>query len=356
MNVGYIATARRVKNCPLGFKSGERMMFPLPAVGREESDRLCALAIADIIPVIGRMEKTWDASKSVEIGRSNACSGCQAQNAYVEFEIARALGSADSKVVVNGVMLDALKEFAIFAPLPSRVLTRIAPLVKEQAVADHEVVVERGARGERLYLVASGDVIVFTCDANGVETDIATLGKGEVFGEMSLLTGEPASATIRGRGETRLLTIEKVEFDRLLAGNPGVSMYFTKLLAERLKKTSRRFLDEIEKGVLGYLHMIAPGELMQALEATARSGLLRARAGNREIDLYLHEGHLYRITPCGESPADPEECFYDFLGWKQGTFRFTPGEREEKRTFFKETTALLLEGMRRMDEASSGPR
>ena len=54
---GYLATARRVKNCPLHLKPGDRMLFTLPSVAKEESDQICALACADMIPVIQKMEK-----------------------------------------------------------------------------------------------------------------------------------------------------------------------------------------------------------------------------------------------------------------------------------------------------------
>ncbi len=367
---GWFCTARRVKNCPIDVKVGDRMLVTLPGLSKEESEPICALALLDLVPVIQKLEKAREGGKEAtgakggktpaDLGVGNFCTGCKAQNAFVEFDITRhfVVSLGDSGKFLDPTFIDSfktLKEFKLFSPLPTRSLMRMLPTVHEKIMPDREFVMKKGGRGEYLYLLAKGEVEVVTTDQNNVETVIATLGRGEVIGEMSLLTGEPVAATIRCKGEVKFYTIEKHDFERLLAANPALNLYFTKLLAERLKNTSKRFMTEIEKGVLGYLNMIAPPELIQALEGTARSGLLTAREGDKTIEMYLHDGRLYRITSGGKMTKDPEEAFFDFLEWKNGTFRFEPGERDEKQTFFKETTALLLEGMRRVDEAQGAP-
>jgi len=358
MTQHWISTAKRVKNCPLHFKVGDRMMFHLPGIVKEECDHVCALAIADLIPVIGKLDKAGDSkAKAEEIGRSNFCTGCKDKNAFVEFQVLRTSPAAlaqDTGEITDPAFLKTLaelKEFPVFAPLPTRSLIRILPCVKRRSLENGALLAKKGDRGDHLYVIADGQIEVLTVDANGIETVIATLGKGEVLGEMSLLTGEAIAATLRASGEVSLLSIDKHDFERLLAANPALNLFFTRLLAERVKRTSKRFISEIEKGVMGYLNMIAPPELIQALQGTARSGLLNAKEADKTLEMYLHEGHLYRITPGGKAPKDPEEAFYDFLAWKQGTFRFEPGARDEKQVFWKETTSLLLEGMRRADEA-----
>ena len=93
--------------------------------------------------------------------------------------------------------------------------------------------------------------------ATGPTCSSGSCRPGECFGEMSLLTGDPASATIRARDQVRALSIVKEDFDDLLAKNPVLNSYFSKLLALRLKQTNsaaaKAFLEEIEKGVTGQL-------------------------------------------------------------------------------------------------------
>ena len=61
---------------------------------------------------------------------------------------------------------------------------------------------------------------------------------------MSLLTGDPCSATIRARDEkVKAMIITKEDFDIVLSRNPVLNRYFSKLLALRLNKMSKQFTD-----------------------------------------------------------------------------------------------------------------
>src|SRR5690606_4060075 len=181
---------------------------------------------------------------------------------------------------------------------------------------------------------------------------LGILSPGECFGEMSLLTGDPCSATIRAREHVKALTILKADFDSLLARNPVLNRYFSKLLALRLNKLSKQFSDETGKAVTGNLSMIGPTELIQAITVTARTGALKIVEGDRFVEVFFHEGQIWSLSA---SWPDVEEAFYDFLTWTTGQFGFQPAEKPEgERTFFKDTTSLLLEGMRRLDDIQSG--
>ena len=76
--------------------------------------------------------------------------------------------------------------------------------------------------GDALYIVARGKVEVLTNGLPGAEGSggaIAVLGEGHAFGEMSLLSGGPRTATIRAVEDTDLLEISKDDFERLVAGD-----------------------------------------------------------------------------------------------------------------------------------------
>lgn len=364
MGRAYVAIARRVRECPLAYRPGDRMRIALPALEKDGSDAVCALALVDLVPAIQRIEKEADAAASgakaaPKAGASQPaprgvfCTGCKPIKAFVEFDLAPAesAGAAAGEAVAEDERAVAtLKRFPLFAPLSERALAGLCPYLREWVLPANEVIIRRGDRGNHLYLITDGEVEVVTEDANKVEKVLGTLKGGECFGEMSLLTGDPVSATIRARTGVSLLAVEKQDFEAFLAANPSLTLYFTRLLADRLRKTSRQFIEEIEKGVLGYLHMIHPPELIQALAATDRTGTLLAKDGEREVEIYIQAGQAHAITPRGKANPDPEEAFFDFLGWRQGTFRFQPGDVPGPRTFFKDMTALLLEGLRRIDE------
>ena len=98
-----------------------------------------------------------------------------------------------------------------------------------------DVVVKQGQSSDGLYVILSGEVEV---DANGAR--IAALKEGEVFGEMSLLTRSPASATVRATRHTSLLRLPKQDFDQLILSHPQVLEHVSVLIDERKKADVKR--------------------------------------------------------------------------------------------------------------------
>ena len=80
-----------------------------------------------------------------------------------------------------------------------------------------EAIVSQGEPGESMYVLCSGTVaVVLEPD----KREVATIRQGGYFGEMSLLTGEPRSATVVARGEVVVLELTAEVFRHLGAGNP----------------------------------------------------------------------------------------------------------------------------------------
>jgi small-conductance mechanosensitive channel/CRP-like cAMP-binding protein len=95
-------------------------------------------------------------------------------------------------------------------------------------------VVRQGDEGDSLFLVAEGRVEVSVhAPGGGAERRLATLGPGDYFGEMSLLTGAPRSATIRALEETRLVMLRKEALRPLFVADPTVPERLSKTLARR---------------------------------------------------------------------------------------------------------------------------
>lgn len=342
-----IATAEQVHDCPI-FKVGDKMTVALPEVMASESDGLCAIALTDLLPWL--IKVTAGGSPADQALLCRGCRGGRAQAGFVLESQGEAI--RDARVTKK---MTSLRLIALFSPLPDRQLEKITERIKDIEFAPGQPIINAGEHGKALYIVSKGQVEVVkpaeTHDARDMLLGI--LGPGECFGEMSLLTGDPASATIRAKDPVRCLAIMKDDFDDLLAKNPVLNSYFSKLLALRLKQTNtaanKAFLEELEKGVAGQLNMLAGVELIQAITVTDRTGMLQIRDGKKAIDLYFNKGQIHHAE--NNFGVENEEAFYDFLGWTKGSFRFAPGERPDVvRSFKKDTTGLLLEGMRRQDE------
>lgn len=105
-------------------------------------------------------------------------------------------------------------------------------------VADGVTLISRGSPGTGLYVVLAGEVEVTEDDqvagtAAGGGTPLARLGPGAMFGEMSLLRDQPASATVRAKGAATVLFLPRLYFERLVAAVPSLRSYFDELATSR---------------------------------------------------------------------------------------------------------------------------
>jgi CRP/FNR family transcriptional regulator, cyclic AMP receptor protein len=107
---------------------------------------------------------------------------------------------------------------------------------------DGEVIVRQGDVGDCMYVVQSGAVEV-VMQRDGKEVPLRRLAKGDVFGEMSLFDREVRSATVRARGEARLLTVDKVTFFSRVHEDPTLAFHIVKTMARRIRELS----DEIAR-------------------------------------------------------------------------------------------------------------
>jgi small-conductance mechanosensitive channel/CRP-like cAMP-binding protein len=95
-----------------------------------------------------------------------------------------------------------------------------------------QAVVRQGEQGDTLYLVARGEVAVRVRIDQG-EKEVARLGRGALFGEMSVLTGEPRTATVVSLGDSALLAVDRDAFERILSAEPDLAQRLAETIARR---------------------------------------------------------------------------------------------------------------------------
>lgn len=112
-------------------------------------------------------------------------------------------------------------------------LTRLAAGVQAVPYAQGETLFRQGQPGDTFCVVQSGRVGVIVTGADGNAVPVAALGPGTFFGEMSLLTGEPRSATVLAETDTVVLAISKATFASLLQADPDLAARLAAVLEKR---------------------------------------------------------------------------------------------------------------------------
>ncbi len=117
-----------------------------------------------------------------------------------------------------------------FAGLTAERLAEIATLLKPRLALPGETVVRRGERGDAMFFIASGAVEV---RVPGLAEPV-TLGTGDVFGEMALLTSRPRNADVRALGYCQLLVLDKRDFRRLVRRDGTLRAHLQAIAEARL--------------------------------------------------------------------------------------------------------------------------
>lgn len=317
--------------CPL-YKAGDALEIEPPAV-RGVSVPVCGLSSSILVHAAAKLR---DGAPADAFDRTY-CGGCTGK-AWFRFESVAAPAEPPP-----------IARLGIFSGVPQIQLLQIAPLLRECGVAAGEEVIRRGDPPTALYAIASGECEVVAADETKGETVLATLRAGDCFGEVSLLTGETATATIRAKGDARLLRLRKEDFPTALAQVPAMAVSLARVLAARIRKANTWVLDELKKGILGKLEIISPAELVQTMNVNAMTGMLLVQNSGRSVGIYFQDGQIFEVQS-GHGSTE-EEAFYEFLSWARGNFRFEPVRKETTiRRVRGDTMGLLLEGMRRLDE------
>jgi small-conductance mechanosensitive channel/CRP-like cAMP-binding protein len=132
-----------------------------------------------------------------------------------------------------GAIMDLLEEVEMFSPLSKPELEELVKQLSVKCYAAGEVPVRQGEAGDSFYVIKSGRVDVVVEKSPDETAVVATLGPGNFFGEMSLLTGATRTASIRVKDDAELIVIDKESFGITLANNPSIAESLSRILSER---------------------------------------------------------------------------------------------------------------------------
>lgn len=254
-----------------------------------------------------------------------------------------------TKMVVNKVGDSGIWNFTkIFKSISASDLKSLISLILYVNFKPGDIVLSKGDPGEHLYIIISGRVEIIGDD----NVSLTFLEKGDLFGEMSLLSGEPIGATVRVVKETQLIYVSGPDLRRILTNFPFLQMYFARLLARRLARTNVVRSEESSSGMTGKLSNIPPAELFQILNQNQKTGILKIDLERGTALAAFREGSLILVSYDGERA---KEAFFKIIRAKRGRFTFAPGldPKYNKVEPIADFMWLLMEGLNRIDEEAS---
>jgi CRP-like cAMP-binding protein len=179
----------------------------------------------------------------------------------------------------SAALLAQLSRVELLRALPPEEMEDVMLCVQPVNFPAGATIFRRGEAGDALYLIVSGSVAVRSDNGDGhlSAQPLATLGEGQSFGEMALLTGEHRTAAVTTESEVELLKIAKEHFDELTDRSHALRLAVETLNSQRLLKNAsagidRTDADEWQKRALANMSRLSHKETAALLAQHAAAG------------------------------------------------------------------------------------
>ena len=136
----------------------------------------------------------------------------------------------------------ALNEFEIFKGMDAKTLSVLTSCMTQQHIPANTCIFKANSPGEELMFIASGQIKITLSIGKNTIVHLATLGRGQFFGEMSFLDRQVHSADVYTQTDVELLIMTRTDFDRISASNPTLTAQVMQsiavAIATRLRHTN----------------------------------------------------------------------------------------------------------------------
>jgi ATP-binding cassette subfamily B protein len=133
-----------------------------------------------------------------------------------------------------------LKAFPILENLDEAKLTELAPFFATETFQPGREIVRQNDPGDKFYIIARGKVEVWrTEEQSGNTARVAVLQDGDYFGEITLITGFPRTATVCTVTVCTCISLERGQFNRMLERFPELQRHMSEVAVQRLRESSK---------------------------------------------------------------------------------------------------------------------
>ena len=237
IGIDYNAPPNHVKDALFRAASGATGVLPDPPVRVFLVDFAASAVTYEIKFFMGNHARINEISDAIrtniwyELRRQRITIPYPIQTLHLERPAARVAheeGHTEARAILQGDRL--------FQCLPANQLDDLLKKSKLDHFGRGERVIEEGAAGDSMFILLRGTASV-SVSKNGANIQVGVLRSGDCFGEMSLLTGEPRSATVRAEGDCYVMEISQPMMAEVLRQSPECLQQLSELLARRKMET-----------------------------------------------------------------------------------------------------------------------
>jgi len=135
-------------------------------------------------------------------------------------------------------VVQLMQEMPLFRNVDQKQLRVVAMMGEARTYRGGERLFEKGDEGDAAYIVVTGEVEVLV-PSDGSEQSVATLGKGELFGEMAVLCDQSRTTAIAAKSDLEVLRLDRDVVLNLMREFPAITLELVRILGRRLERTTR---------------------------------------------------------------------------------------------------------------------
>lgn len=333
-------------NCPL-YSKGELLTLSGRALSCPENKAACLILVREMTNLLFEYLDGGDGNKDMLVHSCSGCSGLIKFTSISEEEAKQegliidtpALDSEDE------ALLSEIQDFSLIQAIPEVEMARAIRCFRKEKLPANSTLILKGQSSLYLYLILSGDLVV--SDSSLV---IASLGRGDICGEMSYLGNDVAGADVLTVTETEVLSIAGDAFCRLIDRIPELQLFMAKVLVNRLSTSNASRFDTFDACMSGWINEMPPAELFQIFHMNQKTGVLSLELPRGYARVSFREGCVINAQ---YGKKDSQDAIFAMLKEREGRYMFTTGltPEEMKAAEIGDFMMLLMEGIKRIDES-----
>lgn len=182
----------------------------------------------------------------------------------------------------------------VFADLEPRELEQLAQVAVPRSWERGELLFREGDAGDSCYVLRSGAIVLTRGHDDGRVIALAELRAGSMFGELALFGGERRSATAEAVEPTEAVALLRPDIQRLVRSHPDIALKLLSAMADRVRKTNERLLQQSFQTVAGRV----AGTLLTQARARAAEG-----GGERDVIVRATQAEIANLAGTSRESA-----------------------------------------------------